>query len=90
MVEVETKLYDKLYNKSNNNILFIFHNLNQAESDVLSKISELFNINHKDDNSYICIGFINIKESLIERNSYYYNYFPSSIYYISESVLVLH
>ena len=87
LVEVETKLYDKLFNKENENkfkknILFIFHNINQAESDVLSKISELFNENHREDNSYLLIGFINIKENLKERNLYYYNYFSNLIYYI--------
>ena len=90
-MEVETKLYDILYNKddknkSKRNIIFIFHNINLAESDVLSKISELFNEHHKDDNSYLFIGFINIKESLIERNSYYFNYFSNSIYYIVKDI----
>ena len=70
--------------KNIKNILFVFHNIHKAESDVLSKISEIFNKNYE-GNSYSFIGLINIKESLIERNSYYYNYFYNSIYYIVDS-----
>ena len=68
-----------LDNKNNNkNILFVFHDIHKAESDVLSKLSEIFKKNY-DDNSFSFIGLINIKESLIERNTYYYNYFYNSI-----------
>ena len=71
-------------NNSNKNTLFVFQNIHKAESDVLSKLSEIFNKNYE-DNSFSFIGLINIKESLIERNSYYYNYFYNSIYYIVNS-----
>ena len=70
--------------KQEKNILFVFHNIHKAESDVLSKISEIFNKNSI-DNSYFFIGILNTKESLIERDSYYYNYFYNSIYYIVNS-----
>ena len=79
---IEEQNQDK--EKCNKNILFVFHNIHKAESDVLSKLSEIFNKNYE-DSSYSFIGLINIKESLIERNSYYYNYFYNSIYYIVNS-----
>ena len=84
IVEVKTKLYQTLFNNdivTNKKILFVFHNIHLAESDVLLKISECFNKKYK-DNNYSFIGFISLKESLIERNTYYYNYFYNSIYYI--------
>ena len=65
-------------------ILFVFHNIHKARADVLSKISYIFNkkcINSK----YFFIGLINLKESFIERKSYYYTYFYNSIYYIVNS-----
>jgi len=52
-------------------VLFVFHNIHKARADVLSKISCIFNekcINSK----YFFIGLINLKESFIERKSYYY------------------
>ena len=82
IVDIETKLYEKIYIQNDSkNILFVFHNIHLAESDVLVKICEFFN-KKPNDNSYSFIGFVDIKESLIERNSYYYNYFYNSIYYI--------
>ena len=65
-------------------VLFVFHNIHKARADVLSKISCIFNekcINSK----YFFIGLINLKESFIERKSYYYTYFYNSIYYIVNS-----
>lgn len=78
----DTKLNRVLYQKSKSDnkskiekpILFVFHNIHKASADVLSKISIIFNkkcINSK----YFFIGLINIKESFIERKSYYNNYF---------------
>ena len=49
-------------------ILFVFHNIHKASADVLSKISSIFNEKNRTHN-YFLIGLINIKESLIERNS---------------------
>ena len=51
-------------NNRNKNTLFVFKNIHKAESDVLSKLSEIFNKNYE-DNSFSFIGLINIKESLI-------------------------
>ena len=87
--EVDTKLYQILTEsgKKHNqkHVLFIFHNLHKASADVLSKISNIFNNNKCKDSNYSLIGIINIKESIVERNTYYFNYFYKSIYYIIES-----
>ena len=46
--ENETKLFKKLKGeKFENEIIFIFHNINYATSDVLFKISEIFNYNQE-------------------------------------------
>ena len=90
--DVETKLTKILNSKSTKeeknkeikNILFVFHNIEKADSNVLSKISKIFN--EKDsDTSYLFIGLINIKKSFIETETYYYKYFYKSIYYIVNS-----
>ena len=72
-------------NKDNQkNTLFVFHNIQKANADVLSKISEIFN-NKSVGCNYAFIGLINIEESFIDRNSFYYSYFFNSIYYIVNS-----
>ena len=60
--------------------MFVFHNINKAESDVLSKLCEIFNKNFNNSN-YSLIGLININEGLIDRETYYHNLFPKAIYY---------
>ena len=67
----ENKLPDKEDNKNDINenkkpVLFVFHNIQKARADVLSKISDIFNKKSIDCN-YFFIGIINIKESFIER-----------------------
>lgn len=52
--------------------MFVFHNINKAESDVLSKLCEIFNKNFNNSN-YSLIGLININEGLIDRETYYHN-----------------
>ena len=80
IVDIYTKLYEKLNNYSEKKILFVFHNIHLAESDVLSELSQIFN--KRGNETYSFIGIINNKENFIERNLYYYNYFYNSIYYI--------
>ena len=86
-MEMVTKLYEKLYNENKNSsikakkIMFVFHNINNAESDVLSKISEIFSKNYKDYDKYALIGLINLNEGLIDKETYYSKFFPKSIYY---------
>ena len=78
---------DKIKEEEKNNskpVLFVFHNIHKASADVLSKISCIFNEKKKSHN-YFLIGLINIKESFIERNSYYDTYFYNSIYYKVDS-----
>ena len=74
-------------NKADKHTLFIFHNIQKATADVLSKISEIFN-NKSVECNYSFIGLINIKESFIDRTSYYYSYFYNSIYYIVNSTAI--
>ena len=74
-------------NIANKHTLFIFHNIQKANADVLSKISEIFN-NKSVECNYSFIGIINIKESFIDRSSYYYSYFYNSIYYIINSTAI--
>ena len=83
LIDIETKLNEKLDEKKNDErkIIFVFHNINNAETDVLSKLSEIFNKKHYKTSNYCFIGLINIEESSIERDSYYYNYFSNSIYF---------
>ena len=64
--------------------LFVFHNIQKASADVLSKISEYFNKKTLGSN-YFFIGIINIKETFIETKTYYNTYFYNSIYYIVKS-----
>ena len=96
LFQIVTKLYSKVnnINEDNNNnydnndksgknekkIMFVFHNINNAESDVLSKLSEIFNRDY-DNSNYSLIGLININEGLIDRETYYYNLFPKALYY---------
>ena len=89
LIDIETQLFVKFHEKDNGinkqRFLFVFHNINYAESDVLSKLSEIFNHKNYNSSNYVLIGIINIEESSIERDSYYYNYFSKSIYYIVNS-----
>ena len=66
--------------KNEKKIMFVFHNINNAESDVLSKLSEIFNREY-DNSNYALIGLININESLIDRETYYHNLFHKALYY---------
>ena len=92
LYEITSQLYNILNNKNNNKngneakkIMFVFHNINNAESDVLMEISKIFN-EIDDSINYSLIGIININESLISREGYYYNFFPNSIYYKVDSL----
>ena len=78
IVDIHTRLYEALNKGNDNKIIFIFHNIQLAEPDVLSELSQIFN--KRGNESYSFIGIINNKENLIERD-YYYNYFFNSIYY---------
>ena len=93
LFEITSQLYNilnkKNINKNGNEakkIMFVFHGINNAESDVLMEISKIFN--EIDDNipNYFLIGIININESLVSREEYYYNLFSNSIYYKVDSL----
>ena len=71
-------------NEKQKPVIFVFHNIHKASADVLSKISSIFNKKSIGCN-YFFIGLINIKESLIERSSYFNTYFYNSIYYVVDS-----
>ena len=47
---------------------------------ILSKLSEIFNRDY-DNSNYSLIGFININEGLIDRETYYYNLYSKALYY---------
>ena len=90
--QIPTKLFSKVKNKNEHNniydnndkngkkIMFVFHNINKAESDVLSNLTEIFNEDYE-NSDYSLIGLININEGLIDRETYYHNLFPKAIYY---------
>ena len=72
-------------NDSQRHTIFAFHNIHKASADVLSRLSSLFNDKSVDTN-YSFVGIIDIKESFVERDSYYYTYFYNSIYYVVKSI----
>ena len=66
--------------------MIVFHNINNAKSDVLSKISDIFNNNYIYYSNYSLIGLLNTNESLIDRDLYYNNLFSTSIFYKVENL----
>ena len=65
LVDIETKLFEKLHNNNNQQdnqkIMFVFHNINNTETDFLSKILFIFNKKFYISSNYVLIGLILIK-----------------------------
>ena len=72
--------------ENSENVIFIFHNINDANPEIFSKISEIFN--YKEKNAFIIIGIINknyeFQDKILFENekSEFEKYFQNCIYYI--------